>query len=60
MLVLALALPHDLVRDLALEVHEELQHVVVGLPGKHDLPGVQLIEGRPGAPQVNSKVIFHS
>ena len=36
-LVAQQALPDDLVGHLALDVHEELQHVVVGLPGEHDL-----------------------
>ena len=35
--VLELSLPDDLVRDLPLEVHEQTQHVVVRLPGEHDL-----------------------
>ena len=60
MLVLALTLSHDFVWNLPLEVHEELEHVVVGLAREHDLARVQLIEGRPRAPQVDSKVIFHS
>ena len=34
--VLELPLPDDLVRDLSLQVHEHLQHVIVGLTSKHN------------------------
>ena len=34
--VLELAFPYNLVWDLPLQVHEQLQHVIVRLPSKHD------------------------
>jgi hypothetical protein len=34
--ILELALPDDLVRDLPLQVHEQLQHMVVRLASEHD------------------------
>ena len=34
--VLELPLPDDLVRDLPLQVHEHLQHVIVCLTSKHN------------------------
>ena len=34
--VLELAFPYYLVWDLPLQVHEQLQHVIVRLPSKHD------------------------
>ena len=36
--ILELTLADQLVRDLALEVHEDLQHVIVCLSGDHDFP----------------------
>ena len=52
-------LPDDLVWNLALEVHEEFEHVVVGLPREHDLARVQLVEGRTRAPQVDTEIVLH-
>ena len=45
--------------NLALEVHEEFEHVVVGLPREHDLARVQLVEGRTRAPQVDTEIVLH-
>ena len=51
--------PDDLVWNLALEVHEEFEHVVVGLAREHDLARVQLVEGRTRAPQVDTEIVLH-
>lgn len=58
--VLEHPLPDDLIGDLAFEVHEHLEHVVVGLSGKHDLPGVEFVNGRSCAPEVDEKVVFET
>ena len=46
-------------RNFALEVHEEFEHVVVGLAREHDLARVQLVEGRTRAPQVDTEIVLH-
>jgi hypothetical protein len=44
--ILELSLADELVRNLALEVHEQLQHVIVRLTGKHDFSWKKKMVGK--------------
>lgn len=58
--VLELTLSDYLVGDFALEVHEQFQHVVVGLAGKHDFTCKEFIYCCSTSPEINHKVILHT
>ena len=51
---------HELVGDLALELLEEVEHLVVGVPREHYLAGVELVDRRPEAPQVEVEVVLEA
>lgn len=46
-----------LVRHLALEVHGQFHHVVVGGAGEEDLSGVELVERTAHRPHIDTIVI---
>jgi len=50
-------LANEPVRQFAFEVHDKLEHLVVGLAGKHDAPGVQLVDRHRRRPQVDAVVV---
>ena len=58
MLILALSFPHNLMGNLPLQIHEKLQHVIVGLSWKHDFSRIQLVKSCPRTPKINSKIVF--
>ena len=53
-----LTTPDQFVGDFPLQFHAKLEHLVVGVAGKHDFPGVELVNGGAKAPQVDIKVVF--
>ena len=53
------ALAYEAVRHLALDVHHQLQHLVVRLARKQDLAGVQLKQRHARRPQVDAVVVPH-
>ena len=54
------ASPHQLVGDLPLQLLEQLQHLVVGMPREHYLPRVELVHSRPEAPEVEVEVVLEA
>ena len=58
MAVLEHALPGHAMRHLPLELHHQLEHLVVGLPGKEDLPRVQLKHSAGHRPHVQGIVVL--
>lgn len=59
-LLLKGAPPDHFVREFALQVHEELEHLVVGLAREEDAARVELVDGAGGAPHVNGIVVGHT
>ena len=57
MVVLEKTLLDHLVGHLALQVHHQLQHVIVGLAGEEDLAGVELVDGAGRAPEIDGIVV---
>ena len=51
------AFPDHLVGELALVVHHELEHLIVGLTCEHDLPCVELVDSAAHRPHVTVVVI---
>ena len=60
MLVFAHSFPDNLVWNFPLEIHKKLQHMIIRLSSEHDFAGVKLVEGRPGAPEVDAEVVLHA
>ena len=60
MLIPKHTLSDDFVGEFPLEIHHELEHLVVGLAGKQDLPCVELEDRSSHGPQVYPMVITHT
>ena len=54
------ALANQSVRQLALQVHYEFQHLVIGLARKHNTTGVQLIDSDGSRPKVYTMIVSHA
>ena len=52
------ALPHYPVGNLPSGLHHQLQHLVVALPGEHDLTGVQFVNSTCHRPEIYGVVIL--
>lgn len=52
------ALACHLVRHLPLQLHHQLQHLIIGLPRKQNLARVKLVDCAPHRPHVNSRIIL--
>jgi hypothetical protein len=50
----------DLVGNLALGLHHELEHLVVGPTGEHDVASEEFVETHTHGPQVNVAVVWQS
>ena len=59
-LVLKQTLTYNFVWNLALEVHHELEHLIVRGTGEQYFASVEFIDCRTNRPQVYSMVIWHS
>lgn len=46
MLLAECGLTYEFIGHFTLQVHHQFQHLVIGLPRKHDLASVQLEDGR--------------
>ena len=58
MVVFEHSLASHLVRHLPLHLHHQLQHLIVGLPGKENLSSVEFINGAPHSPHVQAILIL--
>lgn len=60
MLIPKHTLSDDFIGELSLQVHHELEHLIVRLPREQDLARVQFEDGCSHGPQVHIMVIAHS
>lgn len=56
-LLLELCLADELVGEPPLEVHHELEHLVVRLSREHDLARVHFVESHRHGPQIDAEVV---
>lgn len=57
MLLLEGTFTHNLVGKLSFQVHEKLEHLIVGLSGEHDSAGIQLVYGTSCRPHVYAELV---
>lgn len=48
------------VGEFPLQIHEKLQHLIVGLAGEQDPARVEFVDGARGAPHIDGVVVGHA
>lgn len=58
--ILELALPDELIRHLALQIHEELQHLIIRFSRKQNFTRVKLVYRTTDGPHVDAVIIRYT